>query len=266
MMSDDETYRVRMTGVCKRYGPIQTLDDVSLNLKPGEVLGLVGDNGAGKSTLSKVLSGAVIPDSGTIEIDGKVVSFSSPADARAARVEMVYQDLSLCDTVDVAGNLFLGREPRSRVLGIPFLDNKRMHDETREMLDRLGIVIADTRLKVENLSGGQRQSIAIGRAASFDPSVLIMDEPTAALAVAEVEAVLDLIRAVSARGVSVILITHRLQDLFLVCDRIQVMYEGRNVAERKIGDTSIEEIVNLIVGRKFVARSARASRGEAAQP
>ena len=129
--------------------------------------------------------------------------------------------------------------------------------QARDMLDRLGIVIADTRLKVENLSGGQRQSIAIGRAASFDPSVLIMDEPTAALAVAEVEAVLDLIRAVSARGVSVILITHRLQDLFLVCDRIQVMYEGRNVAERQIGDTSIEDVVNLIVGRKFNARSAR---------
>ena len=120
-----------------------------------------------------------------------------------------------------------------------------------------GIVIADTKLKVENLSGGQRQSIAIGRAASFEPSVLIMDEPTAALAVAEVEAVLDLIRTVSARGVSVILITHRLQDLFLVCDRIQVMYEGRNVAERLIGDTNIEDIVNLIVGRKFSARSAK---------
>ncbi|ETA72069.1 ATP-binding cassette domain-containing protein [Mesorhizobium japonicum] len=266
MMSDGETCRVRMTGISKRYGPIQTLDDVSLNLKPGEVLGLVGDNGAGKSTLSKVLSGAVIPDSGIIEIDGKAVSFSSPADARAARVEMVYQDLSLCDTVDVAGNLFLGREPRRHVLGVPFLDNRRMHEQTREMLDRLGIVIADTRLKVENLSGGQRQSIAIGRAASFDPSVLIMDEPTAALAVAEVEAVLELIRAVSARGVSVILITHRLQDLFLVCDRIQVMYEGRNVAERRIGDTSIEEVVNLIVGRKFTARSARASRNEGVQP
>ena len=248
--------RVRMTGISKRYGTIQTLDDVSLRLAPGEVLGLVGDNGAGKSTLSKVLSGAVVPDAGTIEIDGEPVTFASPADARAKRVEMVYQDLSLCDTIDVAGNLFLGREPRRRIAGIPFLDKRRMHDEARAMLDRLGIVIADTRLKVENLSGGQRQSIAIGRAASFDPAVLIMDEPTAALAVAEVEAVLELIRAVSARGVSVILITHRLQDLFLVCDRIQVMYEGRNVAERRIGETSIEEVVNLIVGRKFQARSA----------
>jgi simple sugar transport system ATP-binding protein len=255
-MSTGETYRVRMSGISKRYNAIQTLDDVSLTLKPGEVLGLVGDNGAGKSTLSKVLSGAVIPDAGAMEIDGKPVIFSSPADARAARVEMVYQDLSLCDTVDVAGNLFLGREPRRRIAGISFLDKKRMREQARQMLDRLGIVIADTRLKVENLSGGQRQSIAIGRAASFEPSVLIMDEPTAALAVAEVEAVLDLIRTVSARGVSVILITHRLQDLFLVCDRIQVMYEGRNVAERLIGETNIEDVVNLIVGRKFNARSA----------
>jgi len=257
--------RVRMTGISKRYGPIQTLSDVSLHLAPGEVLGLVGDNGAGKSTLSKVLSGAVVPDSGTIEIDGRAVSFASPADARAAHVEMVYQDLSLCDTVDVAGNIFLGREPRRRVAGIHLLDKRRMHDEARAMLETLGIVIADTRLMVENLSGGQRQSIAIGRAASFEPKVLIMDEPTAALAVAEVEAVLELIRTVSARGVSVILITHRLQDLFLVCDRIQVMYEGRNVAERRIADTNIEEVVNLIVGRKFQARSARGEDREGAR-
>ena len=253
----DGVPRVRMTRICKRYGAIQTLDDVNLMLQPGEVLGLVGDNGAGKSTLSKVLSGAVVPDAGTIEIDGKAVHFTSPADARAQRVEMVYQDLSLCDTVDVAGNLFLGREPRRALLGLSLLDKHRMHADAGAMLEKLGIVIPDTRLKVENLSGGQRQSIAIGRAASFDPAVLIMDEPTAALAVAEVESVLELIRTVSARGVSVILITHRLQDLFLVCDRIQVMYEGRNVAQRRIEDTNIEEVVNLIVGRKFSARSAR---------
>lgn len=258
--------RVRMTGISKSYGPIRVLDDTALEIAPGEVLGLVGDNGAGKSTLSKVLSGAVIPDAGTIEIDGREVRFASPADARAERVEMVYQDLSLCDTIDVAGNLFLGREPRRRILGVPFLDRRTMVARAEEMLDRLGIVIPDTRLKVENLSGGQRQSIAIGRAASFDPAVLIMDEPTAALAVAEVEAVLDLIRRVSARGVSVILITHRLQDLFLVCDRIQVMYEGRNVAVRRVAETDIEEVVNLIVGRQFQARSARAATSTGADP
>src|SRR5882762_10511862 len=118
-MTNADTFRVKMTGISKRYHTIQTLDDVSLTLKPGEVLGLVGDNGAGKSTLSKVLSGAVIPDAGTIEIDGKTVRFASPADSRAARVEMVYQDLSLCDSVDVAGNIFLGREPRRRIAGVP---------------------------------------------------------------------------------------------------------------------------------------------------
>src|SRR5690606_3061105 len=160
-------------------------------------------------------------------------------------------------TIDVAGNLFLGREPRN-ALGL--LDKPRMHRAARKMLEGLGIRIPDTRLKVETLSGGQRQSIAIGRAAAFDPAVLIMDEPTAALAVAEVEAVLELIRTVSARGVSVILITHRLQDLFIVCDRIMVMYEGRRVAERAIGETDLEDIVNLIVGRKFAARSAAAHR------
>jgi simple sugar transport system ATP-binding protein len=247
-----------MAGICKSYGAITSLDNVDLTLRAGEVLGLVGDNGAGKSTLSKVLSGAVVPDSGRIEIDGNPVRFESPADARAKRVEMVYQDLSLCDTVDVAGNLFLGREPTRRRLGIPLLDKRQMHARANEMLTGLGIRIPDTRLKVQNLSGGQRQSIAIGRAASFDPLVLIMDEPTAALAVAEVEAVLALIKTVSRRGVSVILITHRLQDLFLVCDRIMVMYEGRRVAERPVAETNLEEIVNLIVGRKFKAMSAGA--------
>ena len=257
MASADRPIRVRMTGISKSYGTIRSLDGVDLELAAGEVLGLVGDNGAGKSTLSKVLSGAVIPDAGQIFIEDREVRLASPADARRERIEMVYQDLSLCDTIDVAGNLFLGREPKRRLLGVPLLDKKRMHEAAATMLGDLGIRIPSTRHKVENLSGGQRQSIAIGRAASFDPKVLIMDEPTAALAVAEVEAVLELIRTVSARGVSVILITHRLQDLFLVCDRIQVMYEGRGVAERNVADTNIEEVVDLIVGRKFTARSAR---------
>jgi len=249
----DPPPRVSMRGIVKSYGAIRSLRGVDLTLAPGEVLGLVGDNGAGKSTLTKMLAGAEVPDAGEIRIDGELVRFASPADARARHVEMVYQDLSLCDTVDVAGNLFLGREPVRRVLGVPMIDRRRMHAEAARHLDGLGITIADTRLKVERLSGGQRQSIAIGRAAAFEPKVLIMDEPTAALAVAEVEAVLNLIRRVSARGVGVILITHRLQDLFEVCDRIMVMYEGTNVAERRIADTSLEDIVDLIVGGKAAA-------------
>ncbi len=178
------------------YGSIRSLRGVNLELAPGEVLGLVGDNGAGKSALTKVLSGAVIPSSGTIRIDGEQQQFTDPADSRRCHIEMVYQDLSLCDTVDVAGNLFMGREPMESVLGIPFLDEAKMHADAREMLKGLGISIPDTRLLVRNLSGGQRQAIAIARAAAFDPKVLIMDEPTAALAVAEVEAVLELIRLV----------------------------------------------------------------------
>ena len=266
MVTDGAPIWVRMEDISKSFGAIQSLDRVNLVLRAGEVLGLVGDNGAGKSTLSKILSGALIPDSGRIVLDDKEVHFASPADARRERVEMVYQDLALCDTVDVAGNLLLGREPMRWLLGMPLMDKPRMHAEARRMLANLSIRMPSTRLKVESLSGGQRQSIAIGRAVSFDPLVLIMDEPTAALAVAEVDAVLDLIKAVSARGVSVILITHRLQDLFVVCDRIMVLFEGRNAAERLIEETNIEEIVNLIVGRKFQSVSARAgaTRGRTA--
>jgi simple sugar transport system ATP-binding protein len=265
MLSANAPIRVKMEDIGKSFGAIKSLDGVNLVLRAGEVLGLVGDNGAGKSTLSKILSGAVIPDSGRILLDAQEVRFASPADARRQRVEMVYQDLSLCDTIDVAGNLLLGRESLKRVLGVPIMDKRKMHEDASRMLEHLGIRMPSTRLKVENLSGGQRQSIAIGRAVSFDPLVLIMDEPTAALAVAEVDAVLDLIRQVSAKGVSVILITHRLQDLFVVCDRIMVLYEGRNAAERLIGDTNIEEIVNLIVGRKFRSISAGARAGTEAR-
>jgi simple sugar transport system ATP-binding protein len=243
-------YRVQMQGIEKQYGTIQALRGVDLVLAAGEVLGLVGDNAAGKSTLTKILAGAEIPDAGQILIDGRPVRFESPAVARRQRIEMVYQDLSLCDSIDVAGNLFLGREPQQHYLGIPFLQQRRMHAEAAAILRSLDIHVASTRLKAGNLSGGQRQSIAIGRAAAFEPAVLIMDEPTSALAVAEVEAVLRLIRRVSDAGVSVILITHRLQDLFRVCDRIMVLYEGRNVAERAISATSLEDLIHLIVAER----------------
>jgi len=216
-------------------------------LAAGEVLGLVGDNAAGKSTLTKILSGAETPDRGELYVDDQSVRFASPADARRHHIEMVYQDLSLCDTIDVAGNLFLGREPLTRRFGVPLLDKARMHADATRILDGLDIRLPSTRQKVGNLSGGQRQSIAIGRAAAFEPRVLIMDEPTSALAVAEVQAVLRLIKRVSDSGVSVILITHRLQDLFEVCDRIMVLYEGQNVAERRIDETSLEDLVRLIV-------------------
>lgn len=231
-------------GIRKTFGSIEALRGVDLDLWPGECLGLVGDNAAGKSTLTKILAGTYLADAGTIALDGEPLALSGPDDARARRIEMVYQDLSLCDTVDVAGNLFLGRELRRG----PFLDRAAMLREAGAMLARLEIRIPNLSAVVAQLSGGQRQAIAIARAASFEPRVLIMDEPTSALAVAEVEAVLKLIDRVKAQGVSVILITHRLQDLFRACDRIAVMYEGVKVAERRIGDTNLEEIVRLIVG------------------
>ncbi len=235
---------VSLRGIRKTFGSLQALRGVDLDILPGECLGLVGDNAAGKSTLTKVISGTYIPDGGTIAVDGEAVRFTGPADARARRIEMVFQDLSLCDHVDVVGNLFLGRE----LTRGPFLDQARMLDEGRRMLEALEIRIPRLTAKVDKLSGGQRQAIAIARAASFNPKVLIMDEPTSALAVAEVEAVLSLINRVKARGVGVVLITHRLQDLFRVCDRIAVMYEGTKVAERRIAETDLQDLIRLIVG------------------
>lgn len=238
------TPRISLRGIVKTFGSHQALRGVDLDIYAGECLGLVGDNAAGKSTLTKIISGTYIPDGGTIAIEGETVALSGPADARARHIEMVFQDLSLCDHIDVVGNLFLGRE----ITRGPFLDHPAMLEGARHMLEALEIRIPRLTAKVEKLSGGQRQAIAIARAAAFEPKVLIMDEPTSALAVAEVEAVLALINRVKARGVAVILITHRLQDLFRVCDRIAVMYEGTKVAERRIGETNLEDIVKLIVG------------------
>ena len=235
---------IELKGIRKAFGSVEALRGVDLDIHRGECLGLVGDNAAGKSTLTKILSGTYIPDSGTIAIDGQVVQFSGPSKARKRNIEMVFQDLSLCDHIDVVGNLFLGRE----ITKGPFLDGRTMLAEARKMLDALDIRIPRLTAKVAQLSGGQRQTIAIARAASFNPKVLIMDEPTSALAVAEVEAVLSLINRVKASGVAVILITHRLQDLFRVCDRVAVMYEGTKVAEREIADTDLQDLIGLIVG------------------
>ena len=237
--------RISLRGIRKTFGSIEALRGVDLDVAPGECVGLIGDNAAGKSTLTKIISGTYIADSGTIAIDGEQVRFSSPADARARQIEMVFQDLSLCDHIDVMGNLFLGREETR----LSFLNSASMRTHARAMLDDLDIRIPKLNAKVAQLSGGQRQAIAIARAASFDPRVLIMDEPTSALAVAEVEAVLRLINRLKERGVSVILITHRLQDLFRVCDKIAVMYEGTKVAERQTENTNLEDLVKLIVGK-----------------
>lgn len=233
---------VDLHGIRKSYGVLNVLRGVDLTLGKGEVLGLVGDNGAGKSTLMKVLSGTVVPDAGDIRIKGEQVRFANPGDARAHKIGIVYQDLALCETLDVASNLFLGREP----LKGPFLDKRLMHAESSRILREFGVVVKSTHQLISELSGGQRQSVAIARAASIKPDILILDEPTAALAVAEVESVLRLIETVSAHGVGVILITHRLQDLFRVCDRVAVMYEGRAVESAPMEGMTMDRLVGMI--------------------
>jgi simple sugar transport system ATP-binding protein len=240
-------YRVEMRGIRKSFGALEVLKGVDLRIAPGEVIGLVGDNGAGKSTLMKMLAGAVTPDAGSILIDGEEMTGAGPKAARSHGIEMVYQDLALCNDLDVAANLFLGREKFRKVTRR--LDKQQMHREAAEDLNKLHIRISDTRQEVGNMSGGQRQAIAIARAVTFDPKVLVLDEPTAALAAREVEMTLQLIRDVSARGVSVVLITHRLQDLFEVADRFVILYEGTTHRELRPAETNLSELVDAMMGK-----------------
>ena len=241
-----------MSHICKSFGPVQALRDADLHLGYGEVLGLVGDNAAGKSTLMKVLTGAYSPDSGIIRYNGAEVQWASPHESRLAGIEMVYQDFALAGNLDICSNIFLGRELAKPVLGRgpQLLDEKAMEHASRDLLDRLKIEIRSVRLKVENLSGGQRQAVAIARATAFRAQVVIMDEPTAALAVKEVAKVLEIIRGLKEHNIAVIIISHRLQDIFQVCDRIMVLRQGRNVGERLATETTMDEIVALMVGAK----------------
>lgn len=241
---------IRMRGIAKAFGAVQALRGADLSLWPGEVLGLVGDNAAGKSTLMKVLTGVHRPDGGEILFEGRPVAFHSPRDSRALGIEMIYQNLALAQNLDVVANVFLGREyTRTVVPGlVQRLDEPRMETETRQLLERLRINITSVRTNVERMSGGQQQAVAIARAVAFQARVVIMDEPTASLAVKEVGKVLDLIAQLRARGVSVILISHRLQDVFTVADRIMVLRSGQCVAERMIHDATMDEVVKYIVG------------------
>ena len=246
---------VEMRNIKKNFGAVQALRGVNLVLHRNEVLGLVGDNAAGKSTLMKVLSGAYIPDEGEIFIEAKKARMVSPMDARRLGIEMVYQDFALADNLDVAANVFLGREAVSSQLGpIGVMDSRHMEIETQRLLDRLKIDISSVRLKVENLSGGQRQSVAIARATAFNAKVIIMDEPTAALSVAGISKVLDLVRELKAQGSSIIIISHRLEDIYQVSDRMIVLRHGRKVTDRPVaGD--IHEFNERVVAYMIGARN-----------
>ncbi len=252
---------IEMRGIVKSFGAVQALRGVDLRLGHREVLGLVGDNAAGKSTLMKTLTGVHRPDSGEILIDGQPMHFTSPRDSRALGIEMIYQNLALAQNLDVVANVFLGREhARVAVPGAgEWLDEPRMERETRSLLDRLKINITSLRTNVERMSGGQQQAIAIARAVAFQARVVVMDEPTASLAVKEVGKVLDIIRGLREAGVSVIIISHRLQDIFTVADRIMVLRTGQSVANRPIAEFSMDEVVKYIVGAEASELSGIAS-------
>ena len=238
---------LELTDISKHFGAIQALTDVRLALEPGEVLGLMGDNGAGKSTLVKIIAGNFPPSSGTIAVDGEPVHFSRPVEARQKGIEIVYQDLAICDNLTAAANVFLGREVFRRVGPFRMLDYAAMNQRAGKLFGELK---SETRPRdlVRRMSGGQRQAVAIARTRLSNSKVVLLDEPTAAISVRQVAEVLDLIRRLRDQGVAVVLISHRMPDVFSVCDRVVVMRRGRKVAEKAIADSSPDEVTGLIVG------------------
>ncbi|MEJ2557343.1 MAG: ATP-binding cassette domain-containing protein [Anaerolineae bacterium] len=243
---------VEMKGIRKNFGAVQALKGVDLTLHHNEVLGLVGDNAAGKSTLMKVLSGAYVADEGDILLEGEKASITKPEDSRHLGIEMVYQDFALAGNIDVAGNIFLGRERTLGGLGklLQILNRRRMNEESRELLGRLRIEVESVRQKVNELSGGQRQAVAIGRATAFNAKVVIMDEPTASLSVAAIEKVLELIKQLKEHQVSVIIISHRLEDILTVSDRVMVLRLGRRVGDMENEGITKDDLVAYMVGAR----------------
>jgi simple sugar transport system ATP-binding protein len=236
-----------LSGISKHFGAIQALKDVSLTLRSGEVVGLMGDNGAGKSTLVKIIAGNYPPSEGEIAIEGRSVAFHNPADARSAGIEIVYQDLALCDNLTAAANVYLGRELTSRIGPLRLLNYKAMYQRAGELFAELK---SETRPRdlVRRMSGGQRQAVAIARTRLSDPKIVLMDEPTAAISVRQVAEVLSLIRRLRDHGIAVVLISHRMPDVFAVCDRIVVLRRGGKVADKPVGTSSPEEVTALITG------------------
>jgi len=252
MNADEADLILAARGIKKSFGRVEALRGADFDVRRGEVVALMGDNGAGKSTLVKVLSGVHSADEGVVTLDGHEVAFGSPEEAREAGIETVYQDLALADTLDSAANLFLGRElRRPGVLGrIGVLDKRRMRQEAREAFESLQVTVRSEHDAVGNLSGGQRQGIAVCRAATWAKHVLFLDEPTAALGVRQTENVLDLIRRVRDRGISVVLISHSLPEVMRVADRIEVFRLGRRIGQFITADVSAEDVVAAITGAK----------------
>ena len=251
---DESQLILKARGLVKRYGRVTALDHADFDLYKGEILGVIGDNGAGKSSLIKAISGAVTPDEGEIFLNGQKVAFHSPMEARDAGIETVYQNLALSPALSIADNMFLGREIRaSGILGSVFrkLDRKSMEKIARDKLSELGLLtIQNINQAVETLSGGQRQGVAVARAAAFGSKVVIMDEPTAALGVKESRRVLDLIQDVKHRGLPIVLISHNMPHVFEVCDRVHIHRLGKRLCVINPKDYSMSDAVAFMTGAK----------------
>jgi len=248
-MTEQQQPLLKLTDLSKHFGGLVAVDKLSLEIYPGEVVGLVGDNGAGKSTLIKMVSGVYHPDGGKMYLGDEEVHFDTPMEARQRGIETIYQDLALCENLDAAVNIFLGREPMRRQLGLlNVVNRKHMLTESETVLSQLDIHIPNLLRPMRQMSGGQRQAVAIARAVYWNARLMIMDEPTAALAVAEQRKVLDLCRTLRDRGVPVIIISHNMHDVFAVADRIIVMRRGLKVGELIAKNTSTDEVVSLMVG------------------
>jgi simple sugar transport system ATP-binding protein len=257
----DATPIIEMRHISKTFGAVRALVDVDLVLRPGEILGLVGDNSAGKSTLMKIMTGAYHRDSGEVLVAGAPTNFRSPHESRAVGIEMIYQDFALCGNMDVGQNIFLGRWPKRWL----FVDRKRMYSEADKVLKRLKVDVNSVYQRVESLSGGRQQSVAIARAISFEPRVVILDEPTANLSVMATERLLETMLELKKHGVAQIIISHRLQDIFAVGDRVMVLKRGENVGDRYIKNTTEQEVLQIIVsGTRATAKTADEAEAKAA--
>jgi ABC-type sugar transport system ATPase subunit len=243
---------LRVENITKRFGGLTAVNHVNFEIGPGEVVGLVGDNGAGKSTLIKMVSGVYHPSDGQIFFDGRPVTINTPSQARDMGIETIYQDLALAGNLTMSANIFLGRERKKRYLGgaIRTLDEKFMLQEALKLLETLDVHLPSPSAKIEKLSGGQRQAVAIARALYWNARLMIMDEPTNNLGVIEQQKVLDLIQRLKAQKVPVIVISHTMRDIFTVSDRIVVLHRGRKVADKRTTETSSEEIVQYIMGAR----------------
>jgi fructose transport system ATP-binding protein len=254
MTESDTPFVLEARGISKAYGHVQALRDVDLELYRGEVLGLVGDNGAGKSTLIKILSGAVQPDFGEILVDGRPIVMKSPVDAQHAGIETVHQDLAVVPMLDIAENLFLGREERAPgPIGtvLHFLNKRAMRREASDHLKELNIGVKSVRQTVETLSGGQRQGVAVARSVVFGRHIVILDEPTAALGVRETRGVIDLMKRINERGIAIILISHNMPQVLEVTHRVMVLRHGRRAGVVRTAETDVEQIVRLITGAEM---------------